>query len=96
MNLVDLRQVGHVEQLRTEEQIGKLRLRPDDVFDSRGFVTLPSRPGNQKYSSIVAEGACTEVGEVVGVEIDHLAGVVPVGLDLRHSHNQRLRAQVHP
>ena len=43
LNLVDLGQVGHVEELGAEEAVGELSLGVQDVLDARGRVARSSR-----------------------------------------------------
>ena len=61
-----------------------------------GVSPVPAGAGDHEGAAIVAVGAGAEVGEVVGVEVDHLPGVVAVGLDLRHGDDDGLGAEIHP
>ena len=71
-----------------KRSVGELGLGADDGFDSGRVVAVPAGAGDEEGAAVVAVGASAEIGEVVGVEIDHLAGVVAVGLDLRHGDDE--------
>ena len=61
-----------------------------------GLGTAPAWARNEEAPPVVAEGAGAEVGEVVGVEINHLAGVVAGWFNLRQRDDEGLGAEIHP
>ncbi len=67
-----------------------------NIFDSGWLVTFPVGAGDEEGATVVSIGAGADVGEVVGVEVDHLAGVVAVGFDGRHGDDEWLGAEIHP
>ena len=70
LDLVDLGQIGRVEELGAEEDVGELGFGVDDGFDACGLGAVPAGAGDEEGAAVVAVGAGAEVGEVVGVEID--------------------------
>ncbi len=96
---LDLSHVGDissVEELSTDEQVGKLGLGAENSLDAGRRRSIPVGTGDEKIAAAVAEAAGAQVSEVEGIEIDELAGVVALFLDFRHGHDDGLGAQVHP
>ena len=89
-------EVSSIEELGTNEKVGELGLGVEDSLDAGRCCTVPVGAGDEKIAAVVAVAAGTQVGEVKGVEVDELAGVVALFLDLRHGDDDGLGAKVHP
>ena len=93
---IDVGKIGQVKKLSTEEQVGELSLECKTSLMPAGLAPRPTGTCDEEDTSIVAKGAGAEIGKVVGIEIDHLSGVVAVWLDLRHGDDERLGTKIHP
>jgi hypothetical protein len=96
LDLVDAGEILQVKELGAEEEVGELCFAGDDGLDASRRWTAPAWAGDEEAPTVVAEGAAAEVGEVVGVEINHLTGVVAGWLNLRQRDNEGLGAEIHP
>ncbi|MNM89985.1 hypothetical protein D3C81_1022310 [compost metagenome] len=91
---LDVLDIVRPEQLRAIEDKGEVRFRAEHTVDALGRFPFPLRPGEQVLPAAVAGDPGADVGEVVGIEVNELRGVVTALLHRRHRQYQRFGAQV--
>ena len=94
LDLLDVVEVGGVEELGAADDVDELGLRPEDFGDAGGDGTFPSRAGDEKRAAAVAGCAGAEVVEIEGVKVHHLEDPIAVLLDGRDGEDDGLGAEV--
>ncbi|MCY1396549.1 hypothetical protein D9M71_115260 [compost metagenome] len=96
LDLLDLGQVLLIEQLGAVQGIDNVTFAADDLIDTGRCLAFPVGAGNQVASAFVAGGAGAQVGEVLGIEVDQLGGIIAARFYGGEGQHQGLGTQVHP
>ncbi len=96
LDLLHVIQIGWIEELSPEQNISELGFRLKNRLHTFRSFALPTRTDNHERAAVVAITSRSQIGEIEGLEIDHLTGLVAILFDLRHGHDNGLGAQVHP
>jgi len=93
--LFDLIDVRRAEELCAELRKHQRRRNVRDPFDARRLRALPIGSGNKEVPATISVFPCSDVVNVVGVEIDQLERIIPALLNRGQRDDYRLSPQIH-
>ena len=96
LNLLDVRHVAGIEELRADKRERERRRRSEDLLDPGGRSAFPVGADHQIVARLGPRGAGADIAEIVGVAVDQLDRVVAVLFDRRHRDDHRFGAQIQP
>ncbi len=96
LDFFDVGEIGGIEQLGAEENVGEFGFTVENGFDAYGSVAGPAGARDEEIAAVVAVDAGAEIREVEGVEIDELRGVVATLFDFGHGDDHGFGAEIGP
>jgi hypothetical protein len=94
LNLLHIVEFAGIEKLGAKTREGKFRFAAKHFLDARRQTAVPTWTGDEEAAAVISCSAAASVGEIKGVKINELNGVVPALLNGRHGDYHRLGSEI--